>query len=964
VKLLRLASDGFGVLRGEVRFDPERVTVVLDDNERGKSTLLAALVAALYGLDGDRRSHRVLTPLERWRPWHGGGYGLELELECDGRRYTVARDFERGTVRVLDGDGQEVTPSFREGKDEFPVGYHLCGLEAEEFEKCAVVQQGELDTVVPADERIRRASTLAARLENAADTRLGDTNASEALQVLEGALRRYNAPELEFTGTVEHALQRLELKLGVLDADLKTLEHERDGAAAPLQSLVALAEEERAARAQLGSLDSGRRAGLAAEARRRLEADRAARAELDRLVAEAESLASAATLPPQAEAQFHEAVARHEEALRNLASLETRRREEIARERGAIEAELAPLAPHATGSAEDADRCVALAAEMRRIETDQRRLRDEVFTLREALAAGAHDRERLRSLSERFGAMEEADQRLLRRQGELALAYHEQVAALERRRLASTEVLRDLDRRRNRWRVPGAVLVALGVLALGAAAASGARAAGGAALVWLGGGLALLAIGAGLVVTGMRVGATWRAVAQRDLDEALRRLQALHTQRGDVEVALARVAHARGYRDQVELLRDWSEHQRLLEESAPALRAQEELAAVEQRRRAAWEEARALLERTGGGAPEPATLERVATAIRRAAALRQRAGELEQRWSWIDAEKRVAEAAAAGLKERGLRVLRSAGLTFDPDRSWTDHARDLAERARARERHAVLRQELIPRAAERLLPDAAVAELEAQIGMAAEAAAGSAEGPRPALEVERETERCHELLEDIQRRRGDLRLQIEEAWRRFQSQHPETLAQRERIDQALRRARRFQRAVELARDTIQQVASETHRRWADYLDRRVGELLGAFGGSIEQIRVGEDLDFSVRLAGGPTLPRGRADQQLSVGARDQLYLAVRLAISEFLSRGRTPLPLLLDDVFATSDDQRALGGVRLLTEVAARGHQVILLTCHRGRCDAILSQDPERARDWVRFVDLSAATVNTGPRST
>jgi hypothetical protein len=56
--------------------------------------------------------------------------------------------------------------------------------------------------VVPGDEKARRASTLRARLENAADTHIGDTNASEALRVLDESLRRFDAHELEFTGTV------------------------------------------------------------------------------------------------------------------------------------------------------------------------------------------------------------------------------------------------------------------------------------------------------------------------------------------------------------------------------------------------------------------------------------------------------------------------------------------------------------------------------------------------------------------------------------------------------------------------------------------------------------------------------------------------------------------------------------------------------------------------------------------
>ena len=129
MKLLRLRVDGFGALQGEWEFAPDRMNVVLDDNERGKSSLFAAISAALYGLDDDRRSHRVLTPLERWRPWNGGPFRITLELECESGHYTIARDFEVGTVAVFDRTGSEVTAQFLEGRDQYPVGRKLLGLD-------------------------------------------------------------------------------------------------------------------------------------------------------------------------------------------------------------------------------------------------------------------------------------------------------------------------------------------------------------------------------------------------------------------------------------------------------------------------------------------------------------------------------------------------------------------------------------------------------------------------------------------------------------------------------------------------------------------------------------------------------------------------------------------------------------------------------------------------------------------
>src|SRR5262249_55219874 len=161
--------------------------------------------AALYGLDDDRRTHRVVTPLERWRPWDNGAFKVELDLESDGRRLTIKRDFGRGAIEVWNDKGQDVTEEFRSGKDEYPVGQKLLGLDAAESEKCAPARRGELDGVGPGEERARRMSTLHARLENAADTRVGDTNATEALQVLAGAAANYTSRELESTLSVENA---------------------------------------------------------------------------------------------------------------------------------------------------------------------------------------------------------------------------------------------------------------------------------------------------------------------------------------------------------------------------------------------------------------------------------------------------------------------------------------------------------------------------------------------------------------------------------------------------------------------------------------------------------------------------------------------------------------------------------------------------------------------------------------
>lgn len=69
-------------------------------------------------------------------------------------------------------------------------------------------------------------------------------------------------------------------------------------------------------------------------------------------------------------------------------------------------------------------------------------------------------------------------------------------------------------------------------------------------------------------------------------------------------------------------------------------------------------------------------------------------------------------------------------------------------------------------------------------------------------------------------------------------------------------------------------------------------------------------------------------EQLSDGAREQLFLALRLAlVAEFARRGVT-LPVVLDDVLVNFDSERAQAAASLLRDFSAAGHQVLVFTCH------------------------------------
>ncbi|MGD9719790.1 MAG: AAA family ATPase [Pirellulales bacterium] len=67
---------------------------------------------------------------------------------------------------------------------------------------------------------------------------------------------------------------------------------------------------------------------------------------------------------------------------------------------------------------------------------------------------------------------------------------------------------------------------------------------------------------------------------------------------------------------------------------------------------------------------------------------------------------------------------------------------------------------------------------------------------------------------------------------------------------------------------------------------------------------------------------------LSRGTREQLFLALRLALISSYARRGVRLPLVLDDVLVNFDAARARAAAVVLRDFARTGHQLLIFTCH------------------------------------
>jgi DNA repair exonuclease SbcCD ATPase subunit len=131
------------------------------------------------------------------------------------------------------------------------------------------------------------------------------------------------------------------------------------------------------------------------------------------------------------------------------------------------------------------------------------------------------------------------------------------------------------------------------------------------------------------------------------------------------------------------------------------------------------------------------------------------------------------------------------------------------------------------------------------------------------------------------------------------------------------------KADEIAYNAISLVYQELKEKFAPELKRRTETLLSRITQKrYEDITVTkEDLDVLVKV---PEKRKPVSVEVLSQGTRDQLYLCLRIALSELLSGDRNP-PLLFDEAFYTFDEDRLKETFEVLKEIA-QTTQVIVFT--------------------------------------
>ena len=140
----------------------------------------------------------------------------------------------------------------------------------------------------------------------------------------------------------------------------------------------------------------------------------------------------------------------------------------------------------------------------------------------------------------------------------------------------------------------------------------------------------------------------------------------------------------------------------------------------------------------------------------------------------------------------------------------------------------------------------------------------------------------------------------------------------------------FGQTVNLASNSLEAAFREMRRGFSGSLDSRTSEIFSVLTDNrYEKVSVSKNFDLSFT----DNKSFGKKESSfLSGGCEDQLYLSLRLALSEMICDQKESLPIFMDDPMYSFDDSRAFATLEFLKEYS-ENKQIAMFTCHSAFAD-------------------------------
>ena len=139
-------------------------------------------------------------------------------------------------------------------------------------------------------------------------------------------------------------------------------------------------------------------------------------------------------------------------------------------------------------------------------------------------------------------------------------------------------------------------------------------------------------------------------------------------------------------------------------------------------------------------------------------------------------------------------------------------------------------------------------------------------------------------------------------------------------------------SIDLAMETLTELSTEIQVMFGTHLNKSVSKYIDALTNhKYNSLNVDNALNVTINYE-----DKVIDLDKISTGTMDQIYLALRLAISDIVCTGKERLPLLFDDCFAMYDNDRLSSTLNYLSKNL--DSQIIIFTCHT-RERALLSHN-------------------------
>jgi uncharacterized protein YhaN len=200
------------------------------------------------------------------------------------------------------------------------------------------------------------------------------------------------------------------------------------------------------------------------------------------------------------------------------------------------------------------------------------------------------------------------------------------------------------------------------------------------------------------------------------------------------------------------------------------------------------------------------------------------------------------------------------------------------------------------------------------------------------LSQRQQAERDHQELAELQRLAAEARGSLQEAERQLPSV-PDAEEELAASEAELTHVLHLARILDLTQGFLEQAQERVHRDISPVLTETLRTWLPEITtGRYHDAMVNSET-LEVQVCGAQR--HWRRAELLSQGTQEQVYLLLRLALVEHLSRRGEPCPLLLDEVTVHSDARRTESLLSLIHRISTT-HQVLLFT------------QEDQVADWAR----------------